>query len=523
MRLILPPKISQRTFAKALAAFAGIVGKEWVLQTDSDRDAYLDIYAPGNDTSHAPSAAVAPLTTEEIQAIIRVANEHKIPLWPISRGKNFGYGGSAPRMAGTVVLDLSRMKRIIEVNEELGYCVLEPGVGFFDLHEHLRSKNIPLWLALPGNAWGSVVGNALERGFSATPYGDHSASICGMEVVLPSSELVRTGMGAMSKSPTWPLFKHGFGPSWDQLFVQSNFGVVTKMGMWLMPEPQSAITLSMKLPNPEDLGWLIDVLTPLRIRGVIGHSVGITTYMSSATTTSERRQWYQGKDSIPDSVVRAIMEKYDVGWWNYSLRLYGDPEVNEAHRRIIQNAVAPHTQQEFRVARWNKGEPPKGAGLGAPAPSVAPLQMANWYGGRGGHLGFSPVMPSHGKLVLEQMQRTRNRYREFGMDFSSTFYVNGRHVTNINLIVYDLDDAEMNARVRKLFDALVADSAAAGYAEYRTHLSYMDAVAATFDFNDHALRRLNESVKDALDPNGILAPGKNGIWPRAYRDVRRPG
>jgi 4-cresol dehydrogenase (hydroxylating) len=90
-------------------------------------------------------------------------------------------------------------------------------------------------------------------------------------------------------------------------------------------------------------------------------------------------------------------------------------------------------------------------------------------------------------------------------------------------MLYDRDDAGMTDRVRRLFETLVKDSAAAGYAEYRTHLTYMDQVAATFDFNDHALGRLNERVKDALDPNGILAPGKSGIWPRPYRDQRGSG
>ena len=48
----------------------------------------------------------------------------------------------------------------------------------------------------------------------------------------------------------------------------------------------------------------------------------------------------------------------------------------------------------------------------------------------------------------------------------------------------------------------------------------MDDVAGTFDFNGHALRRLNERVKDALDPNGVIGPGRNGIWPAAYRSQR---
>jgi len=515
MSLVLPPGVTRAAFDAALAAFAGVVGRQWVLASDEDRETYLDIYAAGDEADHAPSAAVAPESTEQVQAIVRLANAHRIPLWPISRGKNFGYGGSAPRMSGTVILDLGRMKRILEVNEPLGYCIIEPGVGFYDLHDYLTARKIPLWMSIPGNGWGSVVGNALERGFAATPYGDHTANICGMEVVLPSGDLVRTGMGAMANSRAWPLFKHGFGPSWDQIFVQSNYGVVTRLALWLMPQPEEVLTLTMSVPEPDDLGWLIDVLTPLRIRGVLEHPIGITSYLSAATTTSQRSEWYQGEGAIPESVIREIMSKRAVGWWNFTLRLYGHAEINQARLNVVRRAFAAHTRQQFQITRWSAANPTHGPG--APAPTVAPLQMINWHGGRGGHLGFSPVVPPEAGRVLEQMHATRRRYDECGIDYSSTFYVCGRHVTNINLILYNRDDPHMTANVHRLFDALVKDSAAKGYGEYRTHLSYMDQVAASFDFNGHALQRLNETVKDALDPNGILAPGKNGIWPRALR------
>src|SRR5690606_17544492 len=190
MQLSLPEGLSLQQFEAALRAFAGVVGDDWVLATDLDRDTYLDQFA-WDEAAHAPSAAVAPETAEQVQAIVRMANEHRTPLWVISRGKNFGYGGAAPVMKGAVVLDLSRMKRI-EIDVDNAVALLEPGVGFFDLYDHIQANNIPLWLSVPGNSWGSVVGNALDRGVGYTDYGEHASKIHGLEVVLPTGEFVRT-------------------------------------------------------------------------------------------------------------------------------------------------------------------------------------------------------------------------------------------------------------------------------------------------------------------------------------------
>jgi 4-cresol dehydrogenase (hydroxylating) flavoprotein subunit len=512
MKLRLPPGLNERKFGRALAALAVAVGKEWVLSTDEDRASYVDPYAASDGAAHAPSAAVAPASVEEVQAVLRVANEHKLPLWPISRGKNFGYGGASPRLPGCVVLDLGRMKKILEVNEKLGFCVVEPGVGFYDLHEHLTRHRIAMEVGTPGNGWGSVIGNAVERGFSFR--GDHSERICGMEVVLANGEIVRTGMGAMPGNPTWATFKHGFGPSWDQAFVQSNLGVITKMGLWLHPTPEEVVQLRVSLDRPEDLGWYVDTINPLRLRGVVDGNIAITSYMLSVIESSQRRDWYQGRDALPDEVIARIRADRKVGWWNGAIRIAGDPDVNDANLKKVQAALARHTRQEFPVTRALSAVQP------ARGPSVAPLKVANWYGGRGGHLSFSPVLPADGAQVVAQFLRTRARYIEYGIDYSSTWYNNGRTVANINLILANMEDPDQSGRAGKLFEALVADAAATGYGEYRTHLSYMDKVAATFSYNNHALRRLNEGVKDALDPNGILAPGKNGIWPAAYRNQR---
>ena len=115
-----PTGVNERDFASALAEFEQTVGKQWVFTSDEDLDLYRDAYSPflHEPEERIASAAVAPSSTEEVQQIVRTANRYRVPLYAISTGKNLGYGGSAPAYSGCVVVDLKRMNRIIEVNEE---------------------------------------------------------------------------------------------------------------------------------------------------------------------------------------------------------------------------------------------------------------------------------------------------------------------------------------------------------------------------------------------------------------------
>ena len=108
------------------------------------------------------------------------------------------------------------MNQIIEINPEHGYAIVEPGVSFFDLYDEIQRRELSLWPSTPAVGWGSVIGNTLDRGFGYTPDGEHSQAQCGMEVVLPDGEVLRSGSGAMSENRTWALYK-GYG-----LFLRDN-------------------------------------------------------------------------------------------------------------------------------------------------------------------------------------------------------------------------------------------------------------------------------------------------------------
>ena len=174
---VVAPPGARRDISRALDEFAALLGPEAVLTADADLREFRDPYSFVGWEEHTASAIVSPTTVEQVQAIVRIAGEHGVPLWTFSQGRNNGYGGPAPRVRGSVLVNLRGMNRVLEVDEDLGFALVEPGVRFFDLYEHLgRTVDHRLWLSIPDLGWGSVIGNTLDHGFGFNPLGDHPAS-----------------------------------------------------------------------------------------------------------------------------------------------------------------------------------------------------------------------------------------------------------------------------------------------------------------------------------------------------------
>ncbi len=182
---------------------------------------------------------VYPKDVSEVRVTVELSRKFDAPIWPVSTGKNWGYGEKSACYPGGITMILERMTKIVEVNEELGYAVIEPGVTYKQLNDHLKATGSKLWADASGSTqFASVLGNALDKGRGLTPYADHFGCLCGMDVVLPDGRLLETGGGPTGNNQVRYAYKWGVGPYLDGLFAQSNLGIVVRAGIWLMPAPE---------------------------------------------------------------------------------------------------------------------------------------------------------------------------------------------------------------------------------------------------------------------------------------------
>jgi 4-cresol dehydrogenase (hydroxylating) len=548
MTMKLPQNVSQADFTAALKAFAGIVGDQWVFTTDEDLELYRDSYSLmwGEADERTASAAVAPDNADQVVELVKIANQYRIPIYPISTGKNLGYGGAAPAFAGSVVFDLKRMNRIVEIDERNGYVVVEPGVSYFDLHKYIQEKGLKLWIDCAGPGWGSLLGNALDGGLGYTlaTYRSHFDAQCGIEVVLPNGRMMRTGMGALPGAKTWQQFKPGFGPRIDGLFKQSNYGVVTKMGFWLMPAPENHTTGVVTIPRFRDIIPLVDAIGRLEQSKIVQ---GLWNLSSPTTGTSGDGGPGGGASKQKDSKILAIlndpggvdMDKLDaaagaagIPFWACEFNFYGPKKLIKAQWDCVRDALkeisgAKFKLDEIRALPLSPEELAKmrdAVTLGIPTLKTFDLGPMLSYEGEDvvGHIFFSPIIPRTGEAAIEAMDVFATIARKYKLPYppvqfpASMFerafmYVVALPVTR---------SPTVNAKIREMFRELVLIAAERGWGEYRTAPAFYDLIMGTYSYNDHALLEFLETIKDAVDPNGIMSAGRYAIWPRHLRDAK---
>ncbi|KAB5576273.1 hypothetical protein GE09DRAFT_1024371 [Coniochaeta sp. 2T2.1] len=523
----LPPGHDANSFQLALNEFKAAIGPDNVV-TGDDLANFRDPY-PLFEEGFEPSAGICPETVEEIQSVLKVARDHQVPLWVCSQGKNFGYGGPAPRVAGSVVLSLQRMKRILEVNEKLAYIVVEPGVTFFDVHKHFEDNNLNLWMSVPALGWGSVT---LDRGHGYTPTGNRHHHIGSMEVVLASGEILRTGQWAIPDGASAHVCSNSFGPQIDGLFLQSNLGIVTKLAVSVDAAPATFMNVKVHCPDVEDVAPAIDVFQQLDREGITQNHIMITNINHFASHDGQKHTQQREPGPLTPESIAMLKEKYNTGYWRISFDLYGPKALVLARWERVREVMSeklPQSRVENTLFEGRDGRPVDNREIGtlsAGVPTMGPVKLAEYNlpadgTGAGGHIDVTLIMPCDGHTVLEWFKKARAIMEQQNVDPFVGCHVFDKHILFVQEYVFNKKDPAHRESGRKIVSALLSEAKKAGFANYRSHVQHMDAVQDMYSYNGHIYRRFMEALKNTLDPNGILSPGKQGIWP-AQRNSRLP-
>ncbi len=211
---------------------AGITGQEFVSAEPEER--YIYSMDQGTMPPALPDAVVMPGSTQEVQQIMRLANRHKVPVVPMGGG--LVLSGLTRALNGGIILDMKRMNRIIKVNPVSRHAVVEGGASEGMLQAYLKKHHPELKHSMPdAPPIATLAGNICIHGSGhlSVPGGFHSDMLTGMEVVLPTGDIVRTG--SCSVSQDW--FARAPLPDLSGLFLgwSGTTGIITKLGIKLFP------------------------------------------------------------------------------------------------------------------------------------------------------------------------------------------------------------------------------------------------------------------------------------------------
>jgi len=522
----------------AIEAWRNALGEEAV---KNDADTLARYGRTTQADAPRPGCVVYPTSTEQVQAVARIANEHGAVLYPISCGKNWGYGDACAPTPNAAIVDLGRMNRILEVDTDLAYCVVEPGVTQGELYDYLQRNNTNLWMdATAAGPDSSLVGNTADRGFGHTRYGDHVLTCCGMEVVLADGRVLNTGFGHFPNAKATHLYPYGVGPYMDGLFTQSNYGIITKIGLWLMPKPESFTFFYMQVPRHEDFAELIERLRPLRMNGTLNTAIHIgNPYRALAGGGKYPWDLTGGVAPLPKDVLEKLMQNGRLQAWQGTGSMTGTRAQVRAGKRELKKALRGFAKVRFvtdntlariewvheRLTKIGKRDVldrflrmlKPNFELLKGIPAIEPVMGAYWRlrkppEGPGDPLDsgvglywISPVMPMRGADAMQVLDTAKPIFEKHGFDMVvSMILLNERSLVSIMNVAFDKAIPEECENASACYEELVDALIELGYPIYRSGLQGMPKIRR----HGGTYWDVATEIKKALDPNDVIASGR---------------
>jgi FAD/FMN-containing dehydrogenase len=453
-----------------LRSLADIVGEDYA--SNNPEEMYIYGRDSGTEGPRRVQYVAMPKEVEEVQRIVLLANETRIPVTPM--GANLTLNGLALPNSGGLVLDMKRMDGILELNRLARYVVVEAGVTQGMLGSYLEKSSPDLEHSRPeAPPMATVVGNIMIRGhgYLSLRYGNNAHMINGMEVVLPTGELCHTG--SLSVSP-WPFCK-GPLPDLTGLFCgwHGTTGIVTKLALKLFPKRRMLDVVGLAVTDPGLLPELLHRIT---------HTDMTDNVFVVATALLDTRE--------PTQFV--------------TVTITGDMEEEIEHKRTVFRRIAGEFGDSHGRVKFMKQVPDflKGRFVEKP-PYVSPALAADLDKG-GGYRYCGAILPVW--QIPIAWKRGIDISRRHHKNYAYGIQVLGYCHSVMFGFVYTFNRADRSS-VQDTIEAMEETNAMVldlGGIPWKAEASAQRQIVAKMDPSTF---RLISKIRHALDPNGIMNPG----------------
>ncbi len=472
--------------------------------------------------------------SQQVIAVVRLANLYKIALYPISTGKNWGLGSRSPVTDHCVLLDMHAMNTILEINTEFGYARIEPGVTQAQLAQALININAPFFIDVTGSGRDtSIIGNTLERG---TAYNSlRVETLINMDIVLGNGETITTGFDSAFKVAN--LYPYGIGPDMLGLFLQSNFGICISACVKLQPKLESHAAFIASVNNQEALTQLIEYLRELfdaKTLSCVVH-IGNERRRDISLTPIIFNQLKNDSALQSREVLENVVQKESKGTWSAVGSIMGTKAHVKLTQKILKRQLGKIATVSFMddkkysllssIARllslqqktWFLQAIKPLIGLTQGIPTNEMLRSIywpthdteeNWLNPDSSNNGIyfcAPLLPMSTTAVNAALAIIECHAKEFAVQPAVTMNtLRGcilECVISIDFIK-SVDESRLSAHrfISTILDSFIT----AGFPPYRIDIGNMDKIFAT----NKSLYPITRQLKSVFDPNNIIAPGR---------------
>lgn len=473
-------------------------------------------------------AKVSPQNIHECLQLLKISQEFHVPIYPVSAGKNWGFGASIPTANDCLLVDLSSMKNISNYDANLGTLKIQAGVTQKELYDFLEKTKSPFRIDVTGSGEEtSVLGNALERGLGYQAL--RHEHILSMKVLLMDGSIIETGYGRFENTELNKCLSYGLGPSLNHLFTQSNFGIVLEATIKLLKRCEYECAFSFSIQKEEDLAKVSLLIQDFFDNALIT-SIPKVFDKRRCEVTFCPKYFASAKAKGMKPTRKEVLENFEKSWgektWTFVTSLGGPYEVVQSKlkyirerlkdispvrvvdRKSLENSMPQNFEEELQkqfdelILGYLQGKPSNDALLSTywdildyEKSPERPEEKKDY-----AFLYITPLIPNTGADLNKYLEIYEKVNERFSQNPAMTLnFLNRNSVEAVISLSFNKKNPFEIKRAHNFKKTLLSELAQAGYLPYRLDTGEMQ----NFTWDE-----VSQKIKVLLDPENLLAPGR---------------